>query len=115
MPRHLWIVVSRVLPATEQVLAVNVSSYNSRLQEDPTTLLRDGDHPFIHHLSYVNYNGARLVNLGVLEQLLDSGDVWLGQSVDAQLLWRVQGGFATSPRARREHAKLLRKQGILPS
>lgn len=58
---HLWMVISDPEQDPHRVLLVNFTTWTPR--QDPACVLQEGDHPFIHHETCVNYADARIYPL----------------------------------------------------
>ena len=59
--KHLRVVVGNVVPPHGEVLLASIASYDENAGHDSTCLLHPGDHPFIRHVSYINYRFAEVM------------------------------------------------------
>jgi hypothetical protein len=95
---HLWIVLTRP-DAKGEGICVNITSED----EDHTTELTVGDHPFVKHPSVVRYRNASSMNLQKIEDVIQGklqlvGMVCKGHHPSsAALLERVKEGLLKSP------------------
>ena len=109
--RHLWIIISDPAIDPNQVLFVNLTTYDPR--EDQTVVLNVGDHPFIQHRTCVSYSRARVATNFQLEQLKNAQRLIPHASVTAKLLQRLRDGAALSSRIKMGHLELLQNQGLI--
>jgi hypothetical protein len=95
---HLWVVVTQ--PALGESLAVCVSITKRRANSETTTILSPGDHPFITHESIVHYVGAKILDLYLVQQALDSQTTSFvcrqHQRCNDVILRRIQEGLLIS-------------------
>jgi hypothetical protein len=101
---HLWIVLvvyCNELDGTNYAEIVNVTSI--RHGHDTACILRQGDHPFVHHDSFVFYGGARTVEIAKLDKL----SVARQERVSDKVLIRVVRGLHCSKFTKRGIKKLV--------
>jgi hypothetical protein len=92
---HLWLVINDPAAHSGVALIVNVSTL--RPHAETTCLVRQGDHPFIHHESYVRYGSARRARAADLKKLVKAGRLKPHQAASAALLQKVRAGAKASP------------------
>jgi hypothetical protein len=93
VPEHLYFVVSDVAP-DGKVLLVNVTKYDNN--PDKSCVINDREHPFIRHISVVNYRDAIETPLTALEAAIEKGATTQHQSATNVLLKRIQDGAKAS-------------------
>lgn len=81
-------------------LAVNLSSINTGIYHDPTCVLTPGDHPFVHHNSYIYYAKADIFGEVTVAQQVAQGDIEVHQPCSDAVFTRILAGFAHSPHVR---------------
>ena len=62
---HVWVLITRPDPQTHEAIMVNVTT--QRPHSDTTTILNDGEHPFVKRPSVIFYADARMVDVRLLE------------------------------------------------
>ena len=112
--RHLWVVVSDPKKNPDRVVIVNLNSIKSEFIHDPACMLDKGDHPFVHHPTYVNYQLAREYTLSKLTEWTKQYKLDMQTSVSSSLLARIRLGAAKSKFLKKGLKKLLSDQGIIP-
>jgi hypothetical protein len=110
-PTHLWIVMSDPEKRADQIVIVNVTSW--REGADPSCRLSAGDHPFVRHDSYVNYDDSKIVSQQVLENLESRGLITRHQDVNGRLLAKVREGAGASAFLSLAKRQILEDQGLL--
>jgi hypothetical protein len=111
--RHLWIVVARD-PATRMVLMVNVTTHRGTALEDESCILSAGDHPYIKHDSWVNYQRARLVPEGPIDERVASGNrVKTDEDVSSEVLKRILEGATATDKLTIGDKKFLADLGLI--
>ena len=108
--QHLWVIVSDPITHPECVVIVNVSSSTNR-RYDPACDLRQGDHWFLKHPSYVYYRGAKELT----SKQLAEANISHKTSVTEDVLRRIREGAGKSDRLPRNVKQHLIDQGILSS
>ncbi len=79
------------------VVAVNISSVREGKPYDKTCVLREGDHPFIRHDSFVYYRGAVIFRVEKLKYGIQAGEITVLDDVSETVLQKVLEGFRLSP------------------
>ena len=101
---HLFIVLNDPSEDEEAVLAC-LSSLHRRA--DKTCIVNPGDHPFVHHKSYIDYRHCRTDSIAHLTTLLNSGYVRRMEDASDELVERALEGAERSEHTRRRILKLL--------
>lgn len=111
---HLWIIISDPRMDANELLLVNVTTYvPNHPHKDKTCLLQAGDHPFIRHLSCVNYADARIATDAALERGIARNIIVLHDTkLDSAVLRRIRMKALFSPRMARDHQDILIVQGL---
>lgn len=109
---HLFIFVLGpvVLPAygpSPQTAMVSITSIRSGVPHDAACEVNAGDHPFIHHPSYVAYRYMRLDSAAHVELMVSRGVWTVHAPCSPQLLDRVVAGARTSRLMPREFRVLF--------
>ncbi len=79
------------------VLAVNITTiYPPPAHHDPACILRAGDHPFIHHDSYVYYADAIIWKVPNVISREQSGEITIHRVMDEAVFQQVLAGFVAS-------------------
>lgn len=92
---HLWVLITKPTPITWQAIMVNITT--QRPYSDQTTILVEGDHPFIKKPSIVFYADARLANTQLVDQTISSGVSRAHAAFASSILARIQAGIYASP------------------
>jgi hypothetical protein len=108
--QHLWVIVSDPGAYPECVVIVNLSS-SSNAGYDPACHLRQGDHWFVKHPSFVYYRRAKVLT----SQKLEEADISHKTSVSADVLARIREGAGKTNRLPRNIKQHLIEQGIIQS
>ena len=110
---HLWIILSDPSIDPDHVLLVNMTSWDER--KESACLLHPGDHPFVRHLTCINYNDFDTVvtSLALLYEAKDHGALTLQEPLSPAVLVRVLEGAAKSERLSLEKAEILEQQGLI--
>lgn len=93
--RHLFVVMNDPGGPPRQVVIIGICSIG-RGFHDATCELRQGDHPFIRHASYVDYRNARVEFADRLERGIALGEFVVRPPVSEEVFARIQAGVATS-------------------
>jgi hypothetical protein len=93
---HLWILLTKPDPITQQVIMVNITTERSH-SSDKTTVLVEGDHPFIKKPSVVFYADASVIDVRLIEQAISSGVSRTHAKFSSRVLAQIQAGIQTSP------------------
>lgn len=83
--------------AKECFLAVNISTVKPGIEHDSTCILNAGDHPFVHHSSFVYYKKADIFGAITVSQQIASGDIRTHAPCSDQTFSRILAGFGISP------------------
>lgn len=92
---HLWVLITRPDPQTHEAITVNVTT--QRPHSDTTTILNDGEHPFVKRPSVIFYADARMVDVRLLEHAKASGAFRSQAPFQAGILKKIQDGVMKSP------------------
>jgi hypothetical protein len=106
---HLWMVLSDPSRGDRVVLA-NISSRPCPSGE--VLELRQGEHPFVSHTSYLRFAEVRVADRGSLEKL-STAQLRPSHDLTPDLLRRIQVAVAASKVAPIEAARILRAQGLV--
>jgi hypothetical protein len=109
--KHLWIVLSDPNLDPENVLIVNLTSYDSR--KESACILQSGDHQWITHQTCVNYEDAVVTTLAKLNAAKDAGAIRTNAKLSEQVLRRVLEGVLVSERITLEKADIVINQGLV--
>src|SRR5205807_1810394 len=85
--RHLWIILSDPEKNPDQVLLVNLTTWDER--KEKVCLLGPGDHPWVTHQTCINYGDAVLTSFAKLLEAKDGGAVKLQEPLSEEILKRV--------------------------
>ena len=107
--QHLWVIVSDPSAYQECVVIVNLSS-SSNTRYDPACDLKQGDHWFVKHPSFVYYRGAKVLTSRQLEE----ANISHKTSVSSDVLARIRDGARKTNRLPRHIKQHLIDQGIIP-
>ena len=95
--------------AKECFLAVNISSIDPIIQYDTTCILKDGDHPFIKHDSYVYYRKADIFGATTTERMVAEGDISLHDPFCDVIFEKILAGFYQSNEVKPKILKFFQK------
>jgi hypothetical protein len=99
---HLWIVITDP-DAQGNAVGVNITSQQSH--SETTTILMQGDHPFVKHASVINYVDARIINVNAVQAAIDTKPknfvCTSHTSCTPELLKKVQAGMLITKRAKK--------------
>lgn len=84
----------------ECVLAVNISTVNDGTEYDQTCILDSGDHPYIHHPSYVYYRKADVFGSENISRNVAEGNFSIHSPCSDTTFNRVMQGFESSEEVR---------------
>jgi hypothetical protein len=93
--QHLHFIIA-ACNKDNRVLIIPVDSL--RAKADRTTILQPGDHPFITHLSFMNYSQAKIVPLNHLNTLITEHKAKEDSPLDQAILDRIRNGVCRSDR-----------------
>jgi len=109
-PQHYWFVLSEPT-AAKNVIIANITSWSDSC-DDASCRLKNGDHSCILKDCYVNYGDAKLVGLGILENLLQTKLVVIYEKACDDLLQLMQQGALESEHCKNWAKKILRSQNL---
>jgi hypothetical protein len=111
--RHLWIVLSDPEQDADNVLLVNLTTWNAT--KESACILHRGDHPWIKHKTCVNYNDldAVITTRADLENAEIAGAIVAKKPLSKSVLRRILEGAAQSERLSLEKAEILERQGLI--
>ncbi|HIC8860084.1 TPA: hypothetical protein ACW7Y0_001047 [Aeromonas hydrophila] len=78
-------------------LAVNISSIAPNIEHDRTCVLDVGDHPFVHHPSFVFYRKAEIFGAATVGEQIAAGDIQTHAICEEPTFARILAGFDLSP------------------
>ncbi|HAK35497.1 MAG: hypothetical protein E6Z83_21825 [Pantoea sp.] len=99
--KHLHIIcndpVYHPVHGCECVLVVNITTvYPAPVHHDPACILRAGEHPFVHHDSYVFYADAIVWKVPNVVSREESGELEKHADMEESVFQRVLSGFESS-------------------
>ncbi len=100
--QHLWVIISDTAAYPDSVVVVNVSS-SINATYDSACDLRQGDHAFITHRSFVYYRRAQLLTA----EQLKSANISYKTSVTPNVLGRIREGAGKTNRISHQIKKVL--------
>jgi hypothetical protein len=92
---HLFIIVTKRCRDNRHLL-VSISSIREGRAYDPACVLDAGDHPFVHHPSYVVYAKPEERPAGFITNMLTKGAYRIQDDVHPAVLERVCDGMSRS-------------------
>lgn len=98
---HLFVIVFgvKMVDGKEQVLLASVCTIYEGIPYDSACILRQGDHSFIRHDSYINYSKLRQESAAHVEKLLEANYfIPHVEDFSGDLLRRVSEGVEESTR-----------------
>jgi hypothetical protein len=107
---HLWMVLSDPSRG-ERVVLANISSRPCPSGE--VLDVRQGEHPFVAHTSYLRFAEVRVADRGSLEKLLTTAQLRPSHDLTPDLLRRIQVAVAASKVVPIEAARILTAQGLV--
>ena len=102
---HLWIVATEPLSTTTQAVIVSITTLRNAV--DQTTILREGDHPFIEHDSPVHFGDAQIVLGSKIDSRIASGETENHACCTDKLIDEIEEGLWASPFTPIESRKIL--------
>jgi hypothetical protein len=109
--RHLWIVLSDPTVDPENVLLVNLTTYDSR--KERACILTPGDHDWVRKETCVNYHDAVVTSSGLLDDARIGGAIRLQSPLTDRILQKVRNGVLDSERMSLDHANIVIDQGLV--
>lgn len=82
-------------------------------RKEKICLLNVGEHPWVNHLTCINYGDAVLTSLDKLYRAKDGGALKLQEPLSEPLVKRILAAAPESVRIRLEFAELLRDQALV--
>jgi hypothetical protein len=101
---HLFIIIA-IEKSSNSALLVNITS--PRIGRDNTCCINIGDHPFVTHISVINYLDSRITPIANLEYCLDNSIFKKHSPVTPQVLKRIQDSALKSPDIKKAHFNFL--------
>lgn len=95
---HLWLVLSDPVGGAVRGWVVTVMIVTHKKWSDDTVILQPGDHPFVRHESSVNYSTACERKVDLILRQMHRNRCELRETLDGEILARVQQGLLDSPR-----------------
>lgn len=92
----------------QMLLLVNCSTAEGARRIDNTVILDLGDHPFIKHKSYINYDEARIESLDYLENGIKQKRFIKKEIADDELYYRILKGVTLSKKISRRYIRFLK-------
>lgn len=89
------------------VLLACVTSVKDGVPSEDACMLKQGDHPFIDHDSYVDYRFTRIEQVDHLQKRLQDGAFTEKDPCSPELIKRIVQGALKSRRISREHKQIL--------
>lgn len=93
--KHLHAVVA-VEQAGPNILLLSITSQKEGIYYDPSCEIKEGDHPFIKHDSYVLYGRARTIGKKRLSEYIESGYYVQHDDLDEELFSKICDGIELS-------------------
>lgn len=91
--------------AGDQFILASVASLVP--QHDPACIVKQGDHPFIQHDSYVFYRAIKAASDAHIQAMVQN-KYWVpAQSASPQLIAKIRAGFCTSLTVERRYKSVL--------
>ena len=84
------------IDGASSVLAVNISTVRESSIYDGTCILHRGDHPFVHHDSFVYYKDATILKVARADVLYREGSLIPKGQLSEDVFQRVLKGFFES-------------------
>lgn len=95
--KHLFICLTDVVGTSKETLMVSASTHRAGFPADDTCHLFAGDHPFIKHKSYIDYQNARVIEADKLVKGERQGLLKAMDPLESSVFARVCYGLETSP------------------
>ena len=92
--RHLWVVLSEPVDDPDRVLFVSMTSLD--VTKEDVCLIDAGEHPFVKHVTCIDYSHLREAPSEALERLRVAGRLLPSAPVSADLLARIRRGMSHS-------------------
>ncbi len=89
------------------VMMAGVTTLRENTPHDPACILKEGDHPFISHPSFVEYRFARLESSDSIEAKVSSGEFLEREDCSPDLVRKIIAGALNSKRIPREYKLIL--------
>lgn len=91
---HLWVVINDPQAHNGTALIVNISTL--REGAETTCILKQGEHPFIKHDSYVRYMSAQNPSAEIIEKAINLGKLKSREPASPALLAQLRTGAQAS-------------------
>ena len=109
---HLFFVISDPSIDGKHVLAVPMMTWDADYKES-TCLVHPGEHPFIRHTSFVNYDCAELTSADFIEERLASGAFRAHKPASPELLEKIRTGAERSDFLALGYRDILEEQDLV--
>ena len=109
---HLWVILSNPNLNSDKIVLVNFTTVYGNDFEDLSCVLKDGNHSFIKHDSYVSYRDAIIVSSTNLDTLKKSNSIKLHNHCEYDLLKKVLDGAEKTQFLKLEIYGILEEQGL---
>ena len=107
--KHLFICLTDVFGPDKETLMVSVSTYRAGLPADDTCHLFAGDHPFIKHKSFIEYDKARVFAADKLVTGERQGLFIALDALESSIFARVCYGLEQSPFTAPKHLEFYQR------
>ena len=107
--KHLFICLTDVFGPDKETLMVSVSTHLAGLPADDTCHLFAGDHPFIKHKSFVEYDKARVYAADKLVKGEREGRFVAMDALESSIFARVCYGLEQSPFTAPKHLEFYQR------
>lgn len=116
--RHVWIIISDPAIDPDQVLIVNLTSWDDSRRDtdplkDPACVLFPPEHPFIQRKTCVYYRGAQVASVEHLLFRQTHGELDRVESVSPLLLQKLRECAGDSMHMALEHYRILETQQLV--
>lgn len=91
---HLFFIISDPILGAGVIVTANMTTW--RADNDQSCLIQPDEHPFVRHLSCVNYADSRQIALSQYRSFLASGSIIPNAPIDDGLMSRILAGAAIS-------------------
>ncbi len=109
--RHLWIIISEPAHHPDRVVFVSLTSHD--LTKESICLVTQGEHPFVKHLSCIDFSHTREAPLQALRQLQATGRLTPREPVSSSLLNRIRSSVSQSREVPFKFIELLIDQDVI--
>jgi hypothetical protein len=112
---HLWIIISDPTQNKDKIIIVNVSTWRDKalIFNDPSCILKKGEHSFVKQKSYIYYKEAIITSEVSLEAGFNGGVLTPSEDCSSLLLERILMGAADSQFTPNKVISILQEQGLI--